>query len=88
MVALGLCLPAHSQTVADWKFESQRPEIAPEYAVDKKVLFEGSPTLSLRGNGKAFAAGHWYTIAQAEPGTFYRFRTQRVAPWSCETYFT
>lgn len=75
VVAVGQSLPAHSQTVADWKFESQRPEIAPGHAVDNQVMFEGSPTLSLRGDGKAFAAGHWYSIVRVEPGTFYNFRT-------------
>lgn len=60
---------------AEWKFESQRPEIAPASLVDTKITFEGRPTLALRGNGKDYAAGCWYKIVNAQPGTYYRFRT-------------
>src|SRR5688500_11235241 len=75
LVAHGISHLTYSQGVDDWKFESQRPEIAPRYAVDKKATFEGSPTLSLSGGGKEFAAGHWFRIVSVEPGTFYAFRT-------------
>lgn len=75
VVVLGVGSMAYSQGVDDWKFECQRPEIAPKYAVDKNASFQGSPTLSLSGGGKDFAAGHWYKIAKVERGTFYKFRT-------------
>ena len=64
-----------SQDSGEWKFESQRPEVAPAYAVDKKTTFQGKPTLALKGGGKDFAAGHWYKIVPADPGAFYNFRT-------------
>lgn len=66
---------AYSQAVGEWKFESQRAEIAPQYAVDKSITFEGQPTLSLNGGGKDFAAGYWSTIVNIQPGVFYHFRT-------------
>jgi predicted amidohydrolase len=67
---------AHSQHVAtDWKFESQRPSLAPVYSLDKKNLHSGKPTLLLKGADKAHAAGHWYTVVPAEAGSFYHFRT-------------
>lgn len=75
VVVFCLSFPAHSQSVGDWKFESQRPEIAPVHAVNKKATHEGSPTLSLSGGGKEFAAGQWYSTVVVEPGTFYEFRT-------------
>ena len=64
-----------SQESDGWKFESQRSEVAPAYAVDKKITFEGKPTLALKGGGKDFAAGYWYKAVSAEPGTFYKFQT-------------
>jgi predicted amidohydrolase len=67
---------SHGQKVAgEWKFESQRPAIAPLSAIDKDVIFEGEPTLSLRGGGKDHAAGYWYKIVAAEAGTYYEFQT-------------
>ncbi|HET7180247.1 MAG TPA: carbon-nitrogen hydrolase family protein [Chryseosolibacter sp.] len=58
-----------------WKFESQRPEIAPASMIDEKVTFDGKATLALKGNGKDYAAGCWYTMVNVEPGTYYKFRT-------------
>ena len=58
-----------------WKFESQRPEIAPVSALDNKVIHGGSATLSLRGGGKDHAAGYWYKVVDTEPGKFYHFKT-------------
>ena len=71
-----LSAPTQSQHAdSEWKFESQRPSIAPVSAVDSEVTFEGAPTLTLRGGGKDHAAGYWYKIVSATPGTWYRFRT-------------
>lgn len=76
MAMVMMAPPAHSQNVdGGWKFESQRPAIAPVSAIDKKVLFEGEPTLALQGGGKAHAAGYWYKVVPAEPGVYYQFRT-------------
>jgi predicted amidohydrolase len=63
------------QETSAWKFECQRPEIAPLNSIDKGVTFEGNPTLSLKGGGKEYAAGYWYKTTKAEPGIFYQFRT-------------
>lgn len=60
---------------AEWKFESQRPEIAPASLVDQKITFGGAPTLALKGNGKDYAAGCWYKIVDAQPGAYYKFST-------------
>ena len=65
----------YGQDKQAWKFESQRPAIAPESAVDKALTFEGQPSLAIKGGGKDHAAGHWYQIVDAEPGTYYQFRT-------------
>ena len=68
--------PSQSQDAgAGWKFESQRPAIAPMSAIDELVMFEGQPTLALKGGGKDHAAGYWYKIVPAEPGAYYQFRT-------------
>lgn len=63
------------QKASEWKFESQRPDIAPVYSVDKKVLSEGAPSLSLHGGGKDHAAGHWFKVVPAVAGEYYEFRT-------------
>jgi len=63
------------QELDGWKFESQRSDVAPRYAVDKKTNFDGKPTLVLRGGGKDFAAGYWYKVVPAQAGTFYKFQT-------------
>ncbi len=51
LITSSFSLPSRGQN-AEWKFESQRPEIAPLSNLDKKVTFEGKPTLRLAGNGK------------------------------------
>lgn len=65
----------YSQGVSNWTFGSQRPEIAPQHAVDKNFTFEGQPTLALKGGGKDFAAGYWSSVVDIQPGTFYHFKT-------------
>ena len=63
------------QSTSEWKFESQRAEIAPAYAVDNQVTYEGKPTLTLKGDGKDYAAGYWYKVVSADPGAYYHFQT-------------
>ena len=63
------------QETSAWKFEAQRPSIAPVFYVDKEVTFENKPSLALKGGGKDYAAGYWYKVVSAEPGAFYQFRT-------------
>ena len=75
LVVVFVCPSNGQQGDAEWKFGSQRQAIAPAYALDKKVTFEGEPTRSLKGGGKDHAAGHWYKVVPAEPGTYYQFRT-------------
>jgi predicted amidohydrolase len=75
LVAVFACPSIGQQTDAEWKFESQREAISPEYSVDKKTTFEGASTLTLKGGGKDHAAGHWYKVVSAEPGTYYHFQT-------------
>lgn len=64
-----------SQNADSWKSESQRPEIAPVFLVDKRVTFEGEPSLAIKGGGKDHAAGHWYQVVTVDAGKHYRFRT-------------
>ncbi|RPH92771.1 MAG: hypothetical protein EHM72_16980, partial [Calditrichaeota bacterium] len=60
----------------DWRFESQRPEIAPMHWVDQRHTVANSPTLALAGAGKAYANGYWLTTGEVEANTFYEFSTQ------------
>jgi len=64
---------AAGQTPAEWKFESQRKEIAPVWSVDTKNTFNGQSTLMLGGGGKAYADGHWYNVIKVEPGAYFKF---------------
>ena len=75
LLFLALGIPSFGQEQKEWKFEAQRPEIAPVFAIDKQVTFEGEPSLTLKGGGKDHAAGYWYKVINAEPGTYYQFRT-------------
>lgn len=69
-------LPAIGQGgKSEWMVESQRPAIAPAYYFDYKTTYEGKPTLTLKGGGKAHAAGNWYKVVKVEPGEYYQFRT-------------
>ncbi|HEX8039884.1 MAG TPA: carbon-nitrogen hydrolase family protein [Chryseosolibacter sp.] len=74
LIVSSLSLPSQGQD-AGWKFESQRQEIAPLSGVDNDVTFDGKPTLRLAGNGKDYASGCWFKIADAEAGQYYEFRT-------------
>jgi predicted amidohydrolase len=74
-----ILLAAHffclGQTEGDWKVESPRPAIAPVSFVDKQMLFEGKPALTLKGGGKEHVAGYWYKMVKVEPGHYYQFQT-------------
>jgi len=78
LLALSIALQAQP-TKAEWQFASQRPEIAPEHALDNRVKFDNQPTLMLKGAGKHYAAGHWYKEVAAEAGRFYTFKTHFLA---------
>lgn len=73
---MGVAQSGNGQSMSsEWKFESQRPSIAPVSGIDNKAMFEGSPSLSLKGGGKDHAAGYWYKTVDIEPGAYYKFRT-------------
>ena len=72
---LGNSSIAQEQTLSNWKFESQRKEIAPVSFIDKKVLFNNAPTLALSGGGKKYADGHWYYFSNVQAGKYYAFET-------------
>lgn len=66
--------PAAGQTSSEWKFESQRKEIAPVWSIDSKNTFNGQPTLMLSGGGKDFADGHWYKVIPVDRGEYFKFQ--------------
>ncbi len=59
----------------DWKFYSQREEIAPAHWVDGDIVFGDQPTLALAGEGKAYINGSWARLINVIPGRFYEFKT-------------
>lgn len=80
LAATGLALMAgraraQETDLAQWRFESQRPEIAPRSWTDRQVLHDGRATLALAGDGKGFADGRWSRWVPVEPQTHYRFQT-------------
>src|ERR1051326_8010863 len=64
---------------SEWKFESQRKEIAPGWYIDSNITYKGQPTLVIKGDGKKYANGHWYSITNVEPGEYFQFQTNFVA---------
>ncbi len=71
-------LPAQDIHPSAWKLESQRKEITPFAFIDSVITYEGKPTLALTGAGKEYSNGHWYTIVNTEPGTYYQFKTNFI----------
>lgn len=70
----------------EWKFTSQRNEIAPVHSKSNQGIFRGTTTLTLAGDGKEHANGCWYTVKDVQPGQFYRFKVYFQAekveqPW-------
>lgn len=74
-----MCAFSQEIVVSDWKFESQRKEIAPKAFVDSSVTYEGKPTLAIAGDGKEYANGHWYSITTVEPGAYFQFQSLFIA---------
>lgn len=58
-----------------WQFQTQRAEIAPAFWVDEEVLYKGTTTLALSGNGQAYVNGCWSLDTEVIPGNYYEFRT-------------
>ncbi|MEO5601812.1 MAG: hypothetical protein ABIR06_12880, partial [Cyclobacteriaceae bacterium] len=70
-IVFGFPPGALSQEVkSEWKFQSQRPALFPAYSMDSKTTFNGNPTLTIKGGGKAHAAGHWYKVVKADAGAY------------------
>ena len=60
----------------DWQPEAQRDENQPIFqAANEVVLFEGTPALSISGNGKPSANGWWTKTVPVYPEKYYEFRT-------------
>ena len=74
-------VPVSGQEIpaSEWKFESQRKEIAPVWYVDSKITYEGKPTLALTGGGKEYSNGDWYTIVSTEPGEYFQFQSNFIS---------
>ena len=69
-----LCFPTNALCQHQaWKFESQRPELAPRYWTDSTLLFETQPTLVLAGNGKSYVNGMWTTSVPVQPESHHQF---------------
>src|SRR5258705_1896101 len=64
---------------SEWKFESQRKEIAPVWYVDSNISYKGKPTLVLSGGGKEYSNGHWYTVMNVEPDEYFQFEANFIA---------
>ena len=71
-------VPAASASGIEWKSESPRPEIAPQFDNLKGSL------LSVKADGRSGLSGSWVAHLAVEPGTYYQFhatrRTQGVKP--------
>ncbi len=64
---------------SEWKFESQREAIAPDWYIDSNTTFGKNQTLALKGAGKEYADGHWYKEVNVEPGEYFQFRAYFTA---------
>jgi predicted amidohydrolase len=71
---------SHGQGIdpTEWKFESQRKEIAPVWYVDSIITHEGKPTLAITGGGKEYSNGHWYTVVNVEPEEYFQFQSNFI----------
>ena len=59
----------------EWKFHTQRAEIAPLHWVDNKIRFGEEETLALSGDGKEYSYGCWWLEMSVVPGKSYEFQT-------------
>src|SRR5205809_1249477 len=71
---------AESQEInfPEWKFESQRKEIAPKWYIDSNTTYKGQPTLAIAGAGKEYANGHWYRMMNVVPGEYFQFQSNFI----------
>ena len=86
LFAAGCCLLLFLQetTLAEsspeWKAEAQRKEIQPIFQANiKTILFKGTPSLSISGNGKQSANGWWSKSVTARPEKDFEFITHFLA---------
>ncbi len=59
----------------DWKFQSQREDIAPAHWIEKNIRYNEKPTLALAGNGKEFTNGSWTKLFDVVGEKTYQFTT-------------
>jgi predicted amidohydrolase len=78
MFCISISLSGQEIAVSEWKFESQRKEIAPEWHVDSNITYKGQPTLLIMGGGKDYANGHWYSVTRVEPGEYFQFESNFI----------
>ncbi|RLD32745.1 MAG: hypothetical protein DRI73_06590 [Bacteroidetes bacterium] len=61
------------KTGTDWKFYSQRAEVAPAHWIDMKLQYKGNPSLAISGDGKDYTNGSWVSIVDVISGKNYKF---------------
>jgi len=59
----------------EWKFQTQREEIASLHWVDEEIRFGERATLALSGDGKEYSIGCWCLEKDVVPDSFYEFQT-------------
>ena len=78
MFCISISISSQEIVASEWKFESQRKEIAPEWRVDSNITYKGQPTLVIMGAGKDYANGHWYSTTNVEPGEYFQFESNFI----------
>ena len=63
----------HERSETNWEFHSQRAEVSPAHWIDKKVQYNGNPSLAISGDGKNYTNGSWVSIVDVIPGNNYKF---------------
>lgn len=59
----------------DWKFQSQREDIAPAHWIEENIRHNEKPTLALAGDGKIYSNGSWTKLFNVVAGKYYQFTT-------------
>ncbi len=59
----------------DWKFQSQREDIAPAHWIEKNIRHNEKPTLALAGDGKIYTNGSWTKLFDVVSEKTYQFTT-------------
>jgi predicted amidohydrolase len=75
VVSFAAILSAQTIGIDEFQFYSQRSEIAPLYANENDLTFNGVPTLYLAGGGNDYVNGSWRCTIPVQADTYYRFQT-------------